>query len=341
MFLFTNRATPEARAKPSEAVPFAQPLKQAARSTGVSFEYLTKTAEKESGFRPDAKAGTSSATGMFQFIEQTWLATLKAEGPKVGLSKEAAQIDVTKGKFSVADPVARQRIMALREDPSTAAMMAGAFAARNGQKLKESLGRAPSDGELYLAHFLGPTGAADFLALRQTNPQASAVTRFPDAASANRNVFFDEAGKARTVEQVFERITAGFSRDAAAQPDLQQKAIAAADGMFRAKSEGKHLHGLFRSSGEPVSEQVSQMFTGLSRFAKKDAAAREALAQPVQETRAAFRASASASVPVGRPVAVNPAETAAPKISVEPRKELTPGQVKDPKPLDLMRFVKF
>ena len=47
-------------------------IKNAAAKTGVNFTYLMEKAAVESSFNPDAKAKTSSATGLFQFIEQTW-----------------------------------------------------------------------------------------------------------------------------------------------------------------------------------------------------------------------------------------------------------------------------
>ena len=49
-------------------------IRQAAQATGTSFQYLLATAQVESGLNPQAGASTSSARGLFQFIEQTWLA---------------------------------------------------------------------------------------------------------------------------------------------------------------------------------------------------------------------------------------------------------------------------
>ncbi|HEX9591052.1 MAG TPA: transglycosylase SLT domain-containing protein, partial [Bradyrhizobium sp.] len=55
-------------------------IKQAASTTGASFEYLLATAKMESNFDPKASASTSSARGLFQFIDQTWLGTVKEAG---------------------------------------------------------------------------------------------------------------------------------------------------------------------------------------------------------------------------------------------------------------------
>jgi soluble lytic murein transglycosylase-like protein len=65
----------------ADAIPTSVPvtnvtgaIRQASRLTGASFDYLLATAQVESGFNPNSAASTSSARGLFQFIEQTWLA---------------------------------------------------------------------------------------------------------------------------------------------------------------------------------------------------------------------------------------------------------------------------
>ena len=101
-------------------------FQSASTSTGTSFDYLVKTAARESAFDPTAKARTSSATGLFQFIESTWLETLKEAGPKHGLEKYADQISRGKnGKHYVSDPQMRKEILDLRKDPEISSVMAG------------------------------------------------------------------------------------------------------------------------------------------------------------------------------------------------------------------------
>jgi hypothetical protein len=46
------------------------PIRDAARATSASFDYLLKTTLRELNLNPGAKAPTSSATGLFQFIDQ-------------------------------------------------------------------------------------------------------------------------------------------------------------------------------------------------------------------------------------------------------------------------------
>ena len=64
-------------------------IKQAASATGASFQYLLATAKMESDFNPSAGAPTSSARGLYQFIEQTWLATVKQAGGQLGYAQYA------------------------------------------------------------------------------------------------------------------------------------------------------------------------------------------------------------------------------------------------------------
>jgi hypothetical protein len=177
-------------------------IRQAARLTGTSFQYLLATAQVESGLNPSARATTTSAGGLFQFIEQTWLGTLKEAGPSFGYDRYAEAITRTpSGRYEVHDPVLRRAILDLRQDPTANAVMAGAFTRSNAEWLTARLGRAPTDGELYMAHFLGAAGAARLIS---SDPNARAADLFPNAARANRSIFFDRQGRARSAAEVAE-----------------------------------------------------------------------------------------------------------------------------------------
>jgi Transglycosylase SLT domain len=179
-------------------------IRGAAQATGTSFEYLLATAQVESGFNPHATASTSSAGGLYQFIDQTWLGMLKDAGPGLGYGRYADAITKTAaGHYDVADPAMRAEIMALRKDPAANAAMAGAFTRQNAAQLTTELGRNPSDGELYIAHFLGPVGAAKLISAAGSSPQASAAAIFPSAAAANHSIFYDKHGAARSVSDVY------------------------------------------------------------------------------------------------------------------------------------------
>src|SRR5262245_63160659 len=99
----------------------ATSIKQASSTTGTSFEYLLATAKMESNFNPKAAATTSSARGLYQFIDQTWLGTVKEAGAHLGYGKYADAISKSpSGSYSVSDPDARAAIMRLRDDPDAA-----------------------------------------------------------------------------------------------------------------------------------------------------------------------------------------------------------------------------
>lgn len=178
-------------------------IRDAAKVTGAGFGYLLNTALRESNLNPNAKAKSSSATGLFQFIDQTWLGTMKQSGASLGYGQYAGAISKTaSGRYIVTDPAMRQQIFALRKDPTANSLMAGAFANSNAKVLTERLGRKPTDGELYMAHFLGASGAARFINAAQANPNAKAAGFFPKAAQANPSIFYGQNG-AKSLRQVY------------------------------------------------------------------------------------------------------------------------------------------
>src|SRR5215467_4488740 len=67
-------------------------IRSASATTGSDFDYLLGTAMRESGLNSQAQSKASSATGLFQFIDQTWLGLVKQYGDRFGLSSYASQI---------------------------------------------------------------------------------------------------------------------------------------------------------------------------------------------------------------------------------------------------------
>jgi hypothetical protein len=183
-------------------------LANASRETGVDFDYLLQTAQRESSLNPQAKSKTSSASGLFQFIEQTWLATLKAHGAEHGYGAAAAAIEASpSGRLTVADPAERQAILSLRNDAACSSMMAAEMTRDSQDRLEHSLGRSVAGGELYLAHFLGPGEAARFLAAADASPDASAADTVPKAAAANKSIFYADDGTPKTLAEVRAALT--------------------------------------------------------------------------------------------------------------------------------------
>ena len=204
-------------------------IKQAASTTGASFEYLLTTAKMESNFNPKAAATTSSARGLFQFIDQTWLGTVKEAGSQLGYGKYADAITKNpSGGYSVSDPTARAAIMKLRDDPQAASAMAGVLTQSNSFKLTGKIGRRPSDAELYMAHFMGVGGAGKLISRAEENPQASAVQMFPAAAAANQSIFYDRSGRGRSVSEVYSVLNSRYA--SAANSQATRTAMAAVGG---------------------------------------------------------------------------------------------------------------
>jgi len=185
----------------------AQAFSKAASDTGVSFDFLVKTAARESSLQPEAEAKNSSAAGLFQFVEQTWLAMVSRHGAAQGLASEAASIQQTKsGRYSVTGAAMRDRILKLRYDPQVATAMAAKLTQENGQALQQKLGRAPTDGELYVAHFMGAGRAGELLQAAIKTPGRIAQQMFPQEAAANPAIFSTSKGNARSVADVVKNL---------------------------------------------------------------------------------------------------------------------------------------
>ena len=229
MSVDTSNATATSGVAPSR-VRIAGAIKQAADTTGTSFEYLLATAKMESDFNPTAGASTSSARGLYQFIDQTWLGTVKEAGAQLGYGKYADAITKSaSGSYSVSDPAARTAIMKLRDDPAAASSMAAVLTQSNSFQLTGKIGRRPTDGELYMAHFMGVGGAAKLISNAEDNPQASAARLFPNAAAANPSIFYDRSGRARSVSEVYSVLTARYA--GAASSSATRNAMASVGGM--------------------------------------------------------------------------------------------------------------
>ena len=183
--------------------PVHNAVAKAAARTGVNFGYLLNQARVESSLNPNAQASTSSAAGLFQFTKQTWLGTLKAHGAEHGLAWAADAISTTAGGHHVVtDPAMRRAILDLRFDADAASAMAGELAVDNREALETGLGRAAEQVDLYLAHFLGSEGALKFLQAHDTDPSQPAAPLFPQAAAANRSVFYAPDGSARSLGDI-------------------------------------------------------------------------------------------------------------------------------------------
>jgi len=178
-------------------------VENAAARTGADFSQLMEKASTESGFNPSAKSSTSSATGLFQFIDSTWLSMVKEHGAQFGLGKYADQIQIKDGKPCVANCSVKNTILNLRKSPEISALMAGAMSTEDKQYLQNNTDGPVGGTEMYLAHFMGAGTAAKFLNARADDGSASATKLFPKQAHANKGIFFNSSGHARSLDQVY------------------------------------------------------------------------------------------------------------------------------------------
>jgi hypothetical protein len=109
---------------------------------------MEQVAEMESNGNPRARSTSSSAAGLYQFTTPTW-AGLRARYPSAGLTDRL-------------NPEQQHRAMRL-------------FTSENASLLARVLGRAPDEGELYLAHLLGSLGATRVLLAPAKTPLVALV----------------------------------------------------------------------------------------------------------------------------------------------------------------------
>ena len=171
-------------------------INEASQLTDIPDHYLAHLAERESAFDPVAAAGTSSAKGLYQFTESTWLDLFARHGADHGQGDLAQYIEVAaNGRPTVVNRRIKRRILNLRYDPKLSTFMAAHYAREQRAFLTRRLGRKPNYAELYIAHFLGAGGAAKLFIANEETPRASAVALFPAAARANRRFFYDDRNK--------------------------------------------------------------------------------------------------------------------------------------------------
>ncbi len=177
-------------------------IQLASARSGVDFGYLYAQAKLESGLDPSARAATSSARGLYQFTASTWLDTIRKHGAANGLGWAADALDAG------ASGAAKAAILDLRRDPQAAAAMAAAFASDNRASLEAGLGRPATATDLYIAHFLGASGALKFLRAHDADPRAAGAGVAPAAAHANHAVFYAANGAPRSLAGIYDNFAA-------------------------------------------------------------------------------------------------------------------------------------
>lgn len=193
-------------------------IRLASERTGVEFSFLMELAATESSFNPRAKSSTSTAVGLYQFKEDTWLDTIKVYGHKYGLDAIKQRIVYAVdsngvSQPSINDPAQLAAALDLRLQPRLSALLAGEHVRRNQRQLSSTLDRKPGRTELYLTHFFGASGAISFLKALAEDPQKIAVDIFPGPAKRNRSIFRNKASKPRTVAEIYKLFARKFNTD--------------------------------------------------------------------------------------------------------------------------------
>lgn len=139
-------------------------------NSSATGSFANKVSGVESSGNANAKNPLSSATGLGQFIESTWLAMFKKYFP----DRAAGMTDAM--------------ILELRKDAQVSRTMIELYAKENASVLQKA-GLAVNDASLYLAHFLGPNGAAAVLKAARDAP-ATPVEQIlkPDQINANPTI---------------------------------------------------------------------------------------------------------------------------------------------------------
>ena len=181
MMLYNKRQAEGAASAAGAAA--GQPGFSASTSPGASMapanmqKYLQATALIESGGNANAKAGTSSAGGMFQFLDSTWKQMVKEMGKDYTLQD----------KF----------------DPKKSAEVMAYFTQKQQKQLEGGIGRGATNTDLYMSHFLGAGGATKFINAMGRDPNQSAAALDPAAAKANKSIYYTQEGKERSLKEVY------------------------------------------------------------------------------------------------------------------------------------------
>ena len=189
-----------------------------------------------------AKAATAAPAGgetSYGIGEQNWLRLVKDEGPKHGRTPQADRIFVTStGRYYAPVPGELAAILALRRNPKVAADLARENARTNLAKLAGRLGRTPTGGELYAAHRLGPETALQVLLQAKAKPASAAAPRFPEAAAAAPDLFYD-GKRERTCLEIKQASDQAYQRALKARGGVKAPAEMVSLGMLRtAEAEG-------------------------------------------------------------------------------------------------------
>ena len=185
---------------------------QASERENVNLGFMFRLIKQESSFDPNADARTSSALGLGQFLDATW----------AGMQRDHAEL---RGR-SRTDPYASALAVALfvKDNMEAAANEINDHNRNAARNNRPTIQHRFNTTDAYMCHFLGVgnirdngsgVGATYFLKELYENPNAIAANdpAFQAAARANRNVFYDRDGSARSYAEVYQFFSAKFGTE--------------------------------------------------------------------------------------------------------------------------------
>jgi hypothetical protein len=250
-------------------------ITNAAKVVGIDPNIMLTTAAIESDFNPNAKAGTSSASGLMQFINSTWKDTVNKHGAKYGYDQSTSPFDA-----------------------KASAIMGAHYIKDSLSSLSRSYKGAISSVEAYLVHFMGPGGAAKFLKAMQENPGQYGSQLMPKEAAANQSIFFGSNGP-RTLGEIYQWFY-NKVRTKAARYGIELPASPGAD----TSEKSKYVMPTAQNSVASTSDTSQAITSAQSELPKS---AYNPVARPVVKQQQAAQASKQAfSSPLSDAVGYNP-----------------------------------
>lgn len=220
----------------------------------------------ESNWNPYAKNPRSSAAGLGQFLESTWMD--KDLRKRAGFDKidDKAWAALRSGKAGVPAQVA----------------MTEAYAQRNTEQWEKRFGGVPDQGQLYGMHFLDAQPFMYLTELAAANPNTDVSKTFSKQAAANPEIFFNDPKTRkdpRTAGELYAEITrrGGGNQDPWTFPSLQGVSPEQAMGMIPNPTRPQSFQlpaapQMGMADPRPMEEMVNSKaaLDALKEFAPKD-----------------------------------------------------------------------
>lgn len=178
-----------------------------AKEDGMDPAYLLHLAKRESNLNAAASSPMSTAKGLFQFTENTWLCSVRTFGPAFGVTDSDKISLKRQGSCTVENQNVRDRLLSMRSNPKVSTQIAAAFSVQNYRILATTFGRTPNSTELYVLHLLGQRDGIRFLMAVRSTPLMPAFEITPVGAMANRKIFYTSDNRPKFVSEIYDELS--------------------------------------------------------------------------------------------------------------------------------------